>query len=141
MPLTATSPSSRYSKRLPTSDDYSSGLGQGLQAGGKVRRFADHRLLLRGAFPDQFAYDDQPSGDPDARLELDGSDLKARDSFDRAKPRPHCPLGVVFVRLRVTEIDQDAIAHVPGNKAAGLGNYRSDRAVIRGDDFAQILEL
>ena len=47
-------------------------LGQGLQAGGEVRRFADDRLLLRRALADQIADDDQPGGDADARLQLDG---------------------------------------------------------------------
>jgi hypothetical protein len=45
------------------------GLGQGLQTGGKVWRFADDRLFLRRAFADQIADDDQPGGDPDTRLQ------------------------------------------------------------------------
>jgi hypothetical protein len=38
--------------------------------GGKVRRLTHDRLVLRRAFADQIADDHQPSGDPDARLEL-----------------------------------------------------------------------
>ncbi len=51
-------------------DDDRVRLGQGLQTGGEVRRFADDRLFLRRAFADQIADDHQPGGDPDARLEL-----------------------------------------------------------------------
>ena len=48
-----------------------------MQPGGEVRCFADDRLLLRRAFADQIADDHQPGGDPDARLQLDGFDIKA----------------------------------------------------------------
>jgi hypothetical protein len=45
------------------------------------------------------------------------------------------------MRLRVAEIDQDTIAHVLGDKAIEPGDNLGGGAVIRGDDFAQILEL
>jgi hypothetical protein len=52
--------------------DYDSfGLGQGLQARGKVRRLADNRLFLRRAAADQIADDHQPGSDTDTRLQLD----------------------------------------------------------------------
>ena len=79
-------------------DDYRVRLRQGLQPGGEVRRLPDDRLLLRRALPDQIADDDQPGGNPDARLELDGFDIEATDGVDRAQPRPHRPLGIVLMR-------------------------------------------
>ena len=147
MPFTSTAPRSRYSKRSPTSRRVPaaittvSGLGQGLQTGGEVRRLADDRLLLRRSCADQIADDDQPGGDADARLQLDRFDIEAADSVDRAQPRAHRPLGVVLMRLRVAEIDQHAVAHVPGDKAVEPGDHLGDRAVIRGDDLAQILGI
>ena len=44
-------------------------LGQRLQAGGEVGRFADDRLLLRRAGADQIADHHQPGGDADAHLQ------------------------------------------------------------------------
>jgi hypothetical protein len=41
------------------------GLGQGLEAGSKVGRFADHATLLRGPGADEIADHDQASRDPD----------------------------------------------------------------------------
>ena len=111
-------------------DDDRVRLGQGLQPGGEVRRFADDRLLLRRAFADQIADDHQPGGDPDARLQLDGFDIEATDSVDDAQPRPDRPLGIVLMRSRVAEIDQNAVAHVLGDKAVEL-RRRSRRR--RGD--------
>ena len=116
-------------------------LGQGLQTGGEVRRFADDRLLLRRALADQIADDHQPGGDPDARLELDGFDIEATDRVDDAQPRADRPLGIVLMRPRVAEIDQHAVAHVFGDKAVEAGDDLGDGAVIGGDDLAQILGI
>ena len=122
-------------------DDDRARLGQGLQPGGEVRRFADDRLLLRRAFADQIADDHQPGGDPDARLQLDGFDIEATDGVDHAQPRPDRPLGIVLMRPRVAEIDQDAVAHVLRDKAVEPPDDFGDGAVISGDDLAQILGI
>jgi len=45
------------------------------------------------------------------------------------------------MRLRVAEIDENAVAHVFGDKAVEPGNDLGDRAVIRADDLAQILGI
>src|SRR5580704_2373119 len=119
-----------------SADDDSIRLRQGLQTGGEVRRLTDHRLLLRRAFADQIADDDQPGGDPDARLELGGFDVEATDRGYHTQPRPDRPLGIVLMRLRVAEIDQDAVAHVPGDQAIEPGDDFGDGAVIRADDLA-----
>jgi hypothetical protein len=116
-------------------------LGQGLQAGGEVRRLADNRLFLRRAMADQIADDHQPGSDTDTRLKLDRFDIEATDGVDRAQPRSYRPLGVVLMGLRVAEIHQDAVAHIPGDKAAGPGDYFGDSAVIGGDHLAQILGI
>jgi hypothetical protein len=41
----------------------------------------------------------------------------------------------------VAEINQHPIAHVPGDKAVGFGDYFGDGAVISGDDLAIILGI
>ncbi len=116
-------------------------LGQSLQSGGEVGRFTDDRLFLRGSFANQIADDHQPRGDPDARLQLDRFDIEATDNVDGAEPRPHRPLGVVLMRLRVAEIDQYAVAHVPGDEAIKPGDDLGDGAVVCADDFVQILGI
>jgi hypothetical protein len=122
-------------------DDDRVRLGQGLQTSGKVRRFADHRLFLRRAFADQIADDHQPGGDPDARLEFDGFDIKATDSVDGSQRRPDRALRIILMRSRVAKIDQDAVAHILGDKAIEPGDHLGDGAVIRGNDLAQILGI
>jgi hypothetical protein len=97
--------------------------------------------LPRRAFANQIANDHQPGGDPDAGLELDGSDIEATDSVDDTQPRPDRPLGVVLMRPRIAEIDQDTVAHVFRDKAIKPGDHFGDGAVIRGDDLAQILGI
>jgi hypothetical protein len=122
-------------------DNDSVRLGQGLQPGGEVRRFADDRLFLRRAFADQIADDHQPGRDPDARLELDGLGIEPTDSLDHPQPGPNRPLAIILMRSRVAEIDQNAIAHVLGDKAVEAPDDVGDGAVIRGNDLAQILRI
>jgi len=117
-------------------DDDRVRLGQGLQPGGEVRRFADDRLFLRRAFADQIADDHQPGGDPDARLELDGFESEATHCVDQTQPRPDRPLGIILMRSRVTEIDQDAVARIFGDKAVQPGDDLGDGALIGGDAAA-----
>jgi hypothetical protein len=50
-------------------NDHAVRLRDALQARGKIRRFADNGLLLRGALPDEVANDHHPRGDAYARLE------------------------------------------------------------------------
>ena len=99
------------------------------------------KYLLRRAFANQIADDHQPGGDPDARLELDGSDIEATDRVDDTQPGPDRALGVVLVRRRVAEIDQDTVAHVLRDKPIELADNTGDSAMIDGDDLAQILGI
>src|SRR6516162_6321 len=122
-------------------DHYGIRLGQGLQPGGEVRGFADDRLFLRRALADQIADDHQTGGDPDPRLQLDGSDLEAADRVGYAKPSADRPLGVVLMRTRKPEIHQYAVAHVLGDKAVEAPDDLGDGAMVCGDDLAQILGI
>jgi hypothetical protein len=74
-------------------------------------------------------------------LERDGFDIEAANSVDAGEASPHRPFGVVLMRLRVAEINQHPIAHVPGDNTIGCGDYFSDGAVISGDDLAIIFGI
>src|SRR5439155_4007109 len=52
---------------------------------------------------------------------------------------PDRPFGIVLMRTRVAEIDQDAVAQVFCDKPLQVLDYVGDSAVMRGDDLAQIL--
>jgi hypothetical protein len=61
--------------------------------------------------------------------------------FDECQSAPHRPLGVVFVRLRIAEIDEHAIAHVPGDEPAKPVECLCDAFVIRSDHRAEIFGI
>src|SRR6202007_1037703 len=67
-------------------DDDRIGLGQGLQPGGEVRRFANHRLLLRRSFANQIADDYQTGSNADARLQRRRFVTETTDRVDHAQP-------------------------------------------------------
>jgi hypothetical protein len=71
-----------------------------LQARGEIGGVAGDIVL------DNLAADDhQPGGDPDPRVELLGV-TQLRHPIDQRQPTARGALGVVLVRLRITEINQ-----------------------------------
>ena len=110
-----------------------------LQARREVRRLADDRLLLRRARADQIADHDQPGRDADAGLQATRAVLSPAHRLDQLQPRPHRPLGVVLMGLRIAEIDQHAVAHVFGHEAAEAAHGLGDAFLIGRNDLAQVL--
>jgi hypothetical protein len=62
-----------------------------------------------------------------------------RNSLDKIEPGLNGTLGVVLVRLRITEIGENAIAHVLGDEAAVALDQFGAAAVIGGNDAPQVL--
>ena len=107
-------------------DDDAAGRGQSLQAGGKVRRLADHGALLRLALAHRLANHHKPGRDPDPGCEPTAARLKRAHGFYEGEARAHRPLGVVLMRLRPAEISQHAVAHELGDvplEAQGLAGH------------------
>ena len=92
-------------------DDHRVRLGNALQARRKVRRLADDAALLRLTRSDQVADHDQPGRNADTGLQRSAG-LQRTHRCDQLQPRPHRPLGVVLMRLRIAEVDEHAVAHV-----------------------------
>ena len=109
------------------------GLGQGLQARGEIGRIAGDIVL-----DDLAADDNQPGGNPHARVELFGL-IEPRNPIDQRQPASRSTLGIVLVRLRISEINQDPVAHVAGDKPAKALDNLCDAAMVGADDPAQIL--
>ena len=100
-------------------DDDHVRLGDRLQARREVRGLADDAALLRLPRSDQVADDDQPGRDPDPHVQRRaGRGDEFRRRLDNGEPGLHGALGVVFVRLRIAEIGEHAVAHVFGDEAA-----------------------
>jgi len=60
--------------------------------------------------------------DPDARLKLDGCDIEPADSLDHSESGADRPRGIILVRPRVAKINEDAVAHVFGDKPVEAPN-------------------
>jgi hypothetical protein len=113
-------------------DDDGVGFRQCLQASGEVRRLTYDASLPRLAGADEIAHDHQPRANADADLKRFGG-LKLADSRNERQPRSRRSLGVVFVRLRIAEIDEDAITHALRDKAVEPKScwmtFRANRAI------------
>ncbi len=123
-------------------DDDRPRLGQRLQSRRQVRRLADHRLLLCGTFADEIADHHEAGGDADAHLELAASGrVEPSDIGDDVEAGAHRPLGIVFVGLRIAEVNQHAVAHVFGDETVEAAHCLGDRPVIGADHLAQLFEV
>jgi hypothetical protein len=124
------------------SEDDLPGFGQSLQACREVGGLANHRLFLRRAFADQITDHDKSGGDADADGEpLRSTGLQARHRSCYFQPRPHRPLGIVLMCLRIAEIDQHPVAHEFGDKAVIARDDAGNRVLIDAELLAQLLGI
>jgi hypothetical protein len=113
-------------------------LGKTLEPCREVRRLAHDRLLLGGAPPDEVADYGRPGREADADLKrLSRAQLLER--FDQGEPGAHRLLGVVLMGLRISEIDEDAVAHVLGHEPAITPDHLGHAALIGPDHLPEVL--
>jgi|GEM_PF-3391595 len=119
------------------------GFGQGLHSSRQVGRLADDAPLLSLTRSGQIADDHEPRCDPDAYLKPAGRKTGRLESagLDDGEGGPHCPFSIVLVRPRITEIDQDAIAHVLRHEAAERIDRIRDTRVIGVDYIMEIFRV
>ncbi len=123
-------------------DQHGPGLGERLQALRQIRRLADDRLLLRGAFAGQIAHDHHAGRDADANLQL-GADIgpKVGHGVDQREPCARRLLGIILMRLGIAEIGKHAVPHEAGNDALVAADHLRDAGVISLHDLAQVLGI
>ena len=68
-------------------------------------------------------------------------DFNAPTACDQLQPRPHRPLGIVLMGLRIAEIHEDAVAHVLRHEPAEALHGPGDALLIGGNDLAQVLRV
>jgi hypothetical protein len=96
--------------------------------------------LLRLPRSDQVAYDHQPRRNADASLQGYGG-LERANRRDQFKPRTYRALGVVFMCLRITEVDKHTVAHVFGDEATEPAHGLGYAFLIGRNNLAQILRV
>ena len=89
---------------------------------------------------DQVADDDQPGRNADTGLQRSAR-LEPGHRRDQLQPRPHRPLRVVLMGLRIAKIHQHAVAHVLGHEPAEATHGLGDAFLIGRNDLAQVLRV
>ena len=116
--------------------DHRAGLRQRLQPGGQVRRLADHAVpfFVRAA-------DHHEAGrDPDPGLERPtGIRLDPGDRTDQLEAGQDRALGIILVRPRVAEVDQETIAQEAGDLAVKAPDHPRCQILIGADHLAHVL--
>ena len=99
-----------------------------------------------GAFADDVADDHRSRGNPDAHRE-DGPVafahivVERRHCFDDGQSRPDGPSGIVFVGLRVAEVDQQTVAEVLGHVALVAFDDLGTHFLICSHDRLQVFRV
>ena len=70
--------------------------------------------------------------------EMSGGSVEPAHGVDQGKAGSYGALGIVFVRLRIAEIDQRPVAQILRDKPIGLADDLVDAAVIGSDHLAQV---
>ena len=123
-------------------DDDRVRFGDRLQPRREVRRVADDTALLRLSRSQKIADDHDPGRDPDPYVQRRARrGAEFRRGLDDGEPGPHGALGVVFVRLRIAEIGEHAVAHVFGDEAALAFDAIRAATMIAADDLAHVLRI
>src|SRR5262249_5071869 len=67
--------------------------------------------------------------------------LQKSYSVDQSQAGSHRLLRIVLVRIGITEIDEDTIAHPASDKAAEPGHDFSDSLLVCSDNFMEIFDI
>src|SRR5207244_9505349 len=96
-------------------------LCQCLEAGGKIRGFAENRPLFGGVLPHDFADYDMTSSNPDScshtKLWMGIVLMKRLHRIQNSQSGMDRSFRIVFMGLGITKIDHHAISHVFGDIA------------------------
>jgi hypothetical protein len=125
-------------------DDDHSGIRQCLQSRSQIGGFADDGRLQRRAGPDQIADHDETGGNADADPKCagrSGDGFQVIDRLDDGQGGTRGSLRIIFVRLRIAEVDQDTVADVVRDEAIEPRHHAGDAAVVGGDHLAQVLGI
>ena len=119
-------------------DDHRIRLGQRLKPRGQIRSLTDDLLLLRRPLPD----DHQTSGNANSHSQSClRAGIESCHGRDQCQPGAYRALSIVFIRPRIAEICEHAVAHVSGNETAKLLDLLGTAAVVRANDFPQVLRV
>ncbi len=103
---------------------------------------ADHALFLVAAYDQQVADNDGAGGDADAHLQANPVlEFQVRYRFDQPERGANGLFRIVLMRFRITEIGEDAIAHIAGDDTLVIANDLRDLGMVAADDSAQIFRV
>src|SRR5208282_6754183 len=120
-------------------DKHGVGRGRSLYARGEVGRVAEDVGVgaAAGADHDRAGMD----ADPGRELWPITPGVECLDRVEDLEPGAHCALGVIVVRLRITEIRHHTVAEKLCDVTAETLHPFGGRALIAGDDLARFLGI
>src|SRR5262249_13285622 len=115
-------------------------LGHSLQPRRQVWRLADYAALVCLPCSNQVADYDEPGCNADACLQQRAR-LQPAHRADQRQPCAHGSLCVILMRLRVTKIDEHAVAEISGHEPAEASYSLGDGFLISRNDLTEVLRV
>ena len=106
--------------------------------GGFVAKYMGDGVLICFGYPQ--AHEDDAERAVQAGLER-SSGLQCMHSRDQLQRRSYRTLGVILVRLRITEIHKDSIAHILRDEPAEALHGLRNAPLVRRDEFTKVLRV
>ena len=148
MPFRSCSPKIGQFKRLADQstgrlcDDNLVSGGKCLQTRGQIGRATNRGDRLGSAGRDLAASDDQTGCDPNTHVQ--GDTCRGREPwqrFDQRKAGLDGALGVMLIRLRITEIGQHAVSRIIGDVAIVVFNDICAASVTSGCHLPEVVQI
>ena len=67
--------------------------------------------------------------------------IELTQGLDDPEPGPHGPLGVIFVRQGVAEVDEQAIAQILGDMPLKAGDHLGAGVLIGADHLTEVFRV
>ena len=121
------------------------GRREALQARRQVGGLAERQLFLPGATA-YLPHHHEPGMDAQAHGQLHPpllrqAGIELPQGLDHPQPGPHGPLGVIFVRQRVAEVDEQAIAEILRDMPLKAGDHLGARVLIGPHHLAEVFRV
>ena len=113
-----------------------------MQAGGQVGGLTERQLFQPGTSP-HLTHDDQAGMDAQAHRQahppfLHQASIQRAHGLHDGQARPHRPLGIVFMGLRIAKVDQQPIAEILCDVSFKAIDDRSTGLLIGPHNLAQL---
>ena len=113
---------------------------QSLKSSGEIRPLAQNLIITRRSRSDKITHDHKAGGNAQPHLKRLPA-LHEPDRLDHCQAGAHGLLRIVLIGVRVTEVDEDAVAHTTADKATEPGHDLGNALLVGADHLLKVFDV